>query len=84
VNLGSGTSAPPFVQRTLLSFLPLVVGALAKAPLVVFAPLLFAYAMLFEGRKPRRTLLLRRAAAVRAESRSFLQRRIDFARSWCP
>jgi protein O-mannosyl-transferase len=44
----------PFARRTLLYLLPLAVGALAKAPLVVFAPLLFAYAMLFEGQQPRR------------------------------
>jgi hypothetical protein len=44
----------PFARRTLLYLLPLAVGALAKAPLVVFAPLLFAYAMLFEGQSPRR------------------------------
>jgi len=44
----------PFARRTLLYLLPLAIGALAKAPLVVFAPLLFAYAMLFEGQTPRR------------------------------
>jgi tetratricopeptide (TPR) repeat protein len=43
-----------FARRTLLYLLPLAIGALAKAPLVVFAPLLFAYAMLFEGQKARR------------------------------
>ena len=30
----------PFARRTLLYLVPLAVGALAKAPLVVFAPLL--------------------------------------------
>jgi tetratricopeptide (TPR) repeat protein len=44
----------PFSRRTLLYLLPLAIGALAKAPLVVFAPLLFAYAMLFEGQSRRR------------------------------
>jgi len=44
----------PFARRTLLYLLPLAIGALAKAPLVVFAPLLFLYAMLFEGRPARR------------------------------
>lgn len=43
-----------FARRTLLYLLPLAAGALAKAPLVVFAPLLFAYAMLFEGQNGRR------------------------------
>jgi tetratricopeptide (TPR) repeat protein len=43
-----------FSRRTFLYLVPLAVGALAKAPLVVFAPLLFAYAMLFEGQKGRR------------------------------
>ncbi|MGA8808513.1 MAG: tetratricopeptide repeat protein [Thermoanaerobaculia bacterium] len=46
----------PFWRRTLLYLLPLAIGALAKAPLVVFAPLLFAYAMLFEGQTWRRAL----------------------------
>jgi len=46
----------PFARRTLLYLLPLIIGALAKAPLVVFAPLLFAYAMLFEGQTLRRAL----------------------------
>jgi tetratricopeptide (TPR) repeat protein len=46
----------PFARRTLLYLLPLAIGALAKAPLVVFAPLLFAYAMLFEGQTWRRAL----------------------------
>jgi protein O-mannosyl-transferase len=45
-----------FSRRTLLYLLPLAIGALAKAPLVVFAPLLFAYAMLFEGQNWRRAL----------------------------
>lgn len=35
----------PFARRTFLYLLPLVFGALAKAPVVVFAPLLFAYAI---------------------------------------
>lgn len=43
-----------FARRTLLYLVPLAIGALAKAPLVVFAPLLFFYAMLFEGQPPRR------------------------------
>ena len=34
----------PFARRTLLYLVPLAIGALAKAPVVVFAPLLFAYA----------------------------------------
>jgi len=33
----------PFARRTLLYLIPLAIGALAKAPLVVFAPLLFFY-----------------------------------------
>jgi tetratricopeptide (TPR) repeat protein len=45
-----------FSRRTLLYLLPLAIGALAKAPVVVFAPLLFVYAMLFEGQKWRRAL----------------------------
>jgi tetratricopeptide (TPR) repeat protein len=44
----------PFARRTLLYLLPLAVGALAKAPVVVFAPLLFVYVVLFEGQPPRR------------------------------
>ena len=44
----------PFARRTCLYLVPLAIGALAKAPLVVFAPLLFVYAMLFEGQPPRR------------------------------
>jgi tetratricopeptide (TPR) repeat protein len=49
-----------FARRTLLYLLPLAIGALAKAPLVVFAPLLFAYAYLIEkqpARKAARTAL---------------------------
>ena len=46
----------PFARRTLLYLLPLAIGALAKAPLVVFAPLLFAYALLFEKQPPRKAL----------------------------
>ncbi|HKB48557.1 MAG TPA: tetratricopeptide repeat protein, partial [Ktedonobacterales bacterium] len=34
--------------------LPLAAGALAKATVVVFAPLLFIYVVLFEGQPPRR------------------------------
>jgi len=45
-----------FARRTLLYLVPLAIGALAKAPLVVFAPLLFIYAMLFEEQPPRRAL----------------------------
>jgi len=33
----------PFARRTLLYLIPLAIGALAKAPLVVFAPLLYVY-----------------------------------------
>jgi tetratricopeptide (TPR) repeat protein len=36
----------PFARRTLLYLIPLAIGALAKAPLVVFAPLLFVYELL--------------------------------------
>lgn len=43
-----------FARRTLLYLVPLAIGALAKAPVVVFAPLLFAYAMLIENHPPRR------------------------------
>lgn len=46
----------PFARRTLLYLVPLAIGALAKAPLVVFAPLLFFYALLFEGQPPRHAL----------------------------
>jgi len=41
----------PFARRTFLYLLPLAIGALAKAPLVVFAPLLFAYIWLFEDKR---------------------------------
>jgi tetratricopeptide (TPR) repeat protein len=44
----------PFARRTLLYLVPLAIGALAKAPLVVFAPLLFVYALLIEQHPPRR------------------------------
>jgi tetratricopeptide (TPR) repeat protein len=44
----------PFARRTMLYLIPLAIGALAKAPLVVFAPLLFAYALFFEKQPPRR------------------------------
>jgi len=43
-----------FARRTMLYLIPLAIGALAKAPLVVFAPLLFAYAIYFEKQPPRR------------------------------
>lgn len=46
----------PFARRTLLFLVPLAIGALAKAPLVVFAPLLFAYALLIEKHGWRRAL----------------------------
>jgi tetratricopeptide (TPR) repeat protein len=46
----------PFARRALLYLVPLAIGALAKAPLVVFAPLLLAYAILFEGQTWRRAL----------------------------
>ena len=41
----------PFARRTLLYLVPLAVGALAKAPLVVFAPLLFLYIRWFDDKK---------------------------------
>jgi tetratricopeptide (TPR) repeat protein len=41
----------PLARRTLLYLVPLAIGALAKAPLVVFAPLLFAYVYLFEDKR---------------------------------
>lgn len=44
----------PFARRTLLYLIPLAIGALAKAPVVVFAPLLFAYAVYFEKEPPKR------------------------------
>jgi len=44
----------PFARRTLLYLVPLAIGALAKAPLVVFAPLLFFYAMYIEQQPWRR------------------------------
>jgi tetratricopeptide (TPR) repeat protein len=46
----------PLARRTLLYLLPLAVGALAKAPLVVFAPLLYVYVRLYEQQPPRRAL----------------------------
>ncbi|HEX6641430.1 MAG TPA: hypothetical protein VF215_09980, partial [Thermoanaerobaculia bacterium] len=46
----------PFARRTLLYLAPLAVGALAKAPVVVFAPLLYAYATLIENQPRRRAL----------------------------
>jgi len=44
----------PFARRSWLYLIPLAIGALAKAPLVVFAPLLFVYAWLIEEQPPRR------------------------------
>lgn len=46
----------PFARRTLLYLVPLAVGALAKAPLVVFAPLLFCYALVIERQPAKRAL----------------------------
>ncbi|HEY0159095.1 MAG TPA: tetratricopeptide repeat protein [Thermoanaerobaculia bacterium] len=46
----------PFARRTLLYLVPLAIGALAKAPLVVFAPLLFFYAVFVERQPPKRAL----------------------------
>jgi tetratricopeptide (TPR) repeat protein len=46
----------PFARRTLLYLVPLAIGALAKAPLVVFAPLLFAYAVCIEQQPPKTAL----------------------------
>ena len=43
----------PFARRTYLYLIPLAIGALAKAPLVVFAPLLFVYLMLYERKSAR-------------------------------
>lgn len=45
-----------FARRTLLYLVPLAIGALAKAPLVVFAPLLFLYALLIERQPARRAM----------------------------
>lgn len=45
-----------FARRTLLYLVPLAIGALAKAPLVVFAPLLFTYAWLIEKKTAREAL----------------------------
>lgn len=42
-----------FARRTLLYLVPLAIGALAKAPLVVFAPLLFVYLVLYEKKSSR-------------------------------
>ncbi|HEX7150774.1 MAG TPA: tetratricopeptide repeat protein [Thermoanaerobaculia bacterium] len=44
----------PFARRTFLYLIPLAIGALAKAPLVVFAPLLFFYALYIERETPKR------------------------------
>lgn len=41
----------PFARRTLLYLVPLAIGALAKAPLVVFAPLLYVYVRWFDDEK---------------------------------
>jgi protein O-mannosyl-transferase len=48
----------PFARRTLLYLVPLAIGALAKAPLVVFAPLLFFYALFIERQPAKRALRL--------------------------
>lgn len=48
----------PVARRTLLYLIPLAIGALAKAPLVVFAPLLFFYALLIERQPAKRALRL--------------------------
>jgi protein O-mannosyl-transferase len=53
-----------FARRTLLYLVPLAIGALAKAPLVVFAPLLFAYALLIEKQPPRRALRIALPALI--------------------
>lgn len=45
-----------FARRNLLYLVPLAIGALAKAPLVVFAPLLFIYLVLFEKKRAGETL----------------------------
>ena len=41
----------PFARRSLLYLIPLVIGALAKAPLVVFAPLLLLYVRWFDDER---------------------------------
>jgi hypothetical protein len=41
----------PFARRSLLYLIPLAVGALAKAPLVVFAPLLLLYVRWFDDER---------------------------------
>jgi protein O-mannosyl-transferase len=41
----------PFARRTLLYLVPLAIGALAKAPVVVFAPLLFFYVRWFDDER---------------------------------
>src|SRR5436190_3142238 len=41
----------PFARRTLLYLVPLALGSLAKAPVVVFAPLLFFYVRWFEEKR---------------------------------
>ena len=46
----------PSARRTFLYLVPLAVGALAKAPVVVFAPLLYAYATLIDHEPRRRAL----------------------------
>src|SRR5205807_2678034 len=40
----------PGSRRALLYLLPMIVGALAKVPAVIFAPLFFVYVVLFEQR----------------------------------
>jgi tetratricopeptide (TPR) repeat protein len=45
-------------RRALLYLVPLAIGALAKAPLVVFAPLLYLYVRLYEKQPPRRAFRL--------------------------
>lgn len=45
-----------FARRTFLYLIPLAIGALAKAPLVVFAPLLFLYAWLIEKQPANRAV----------------------------
>ena len=52
----------PFARRTWLYLIPLAVGALAKAPLVVFAPLLFLYLLWFDELRTTNYERLREAA----------------------
>ena len=53
-----------FARRTFLYLVPLAVGALAKAPLVVFAPLLFFYALWIEKVPAKRALRIALPALV--------------------